>query len=246
MRSRLFVACIAMVVASFSPAGSQEPAPRAERYSDGLVAGDYVRVGAGIVSPVSPQGSLRDWDRGKTFSLMWENWQAGSGGIGRVGFGIGVNYGMLPLDEQQFISEFVDPLQRIPATSATASDASVLQIQTSVRIRIPSRFIMPSVSLAFGYINFHPGTIHYTTASGPGTTSQQRRYGGDLTIGGGLDKTIVARLGVYGEALYTYGFTSLGQGIATPSGTCPANGCDPLKNTKLGTIRGGLRVRVGR
>lgn len=246
MRSRVSAACIALISAAVSTIAAQEPASRAERYSDGLVAGDYVRFSGGIVSPANPQGSLRDWDSGKSFNLTWENWQAGSGGIGRVGFGIGVNYGMLPLNEQQFVSEFVDPLQRVPATSATASDASVLQIQTNVRVRIPSRFIMPSVSLAFGYINFHPGTIHYTTAAGPGTTNQQRRYGGDITLGGGLDKTIVDRLALYGEALYTYGFTSLGQGIATPNGACPSNGCDPLKNTTLGTIRGGVRVRVGR
>jgi hypothetical protein len=105
---------------------------------------------------------------------------------------------------------------------------------------------MPNFSLGFGFINLHPGTIHYTTAANPGTANQQRRYGGELTVGAGLDKTVVDRFGLFGEALYTYGFTSLGQGLATPNGNCAANGCDPLKNTTLGTIRGGLRVRVGR
>jgi hypothetical protein len=51
---------------------------------------------------------------------------------------------------------------------------------------------------------------------------------------------------VFGEALYTYGFTSLGRGIANPGGTCTTNGCDVLKNTVLGTLRGGLRLQVGR
>ncbi len=245
MRSRLFVACIA-AFASLSVAGAQERPSSNERLADGLVAGDYLRAGAGMLSPVNAQGSLRDWDRGQGFSVAWENWQAGSGGIGRVGFGLGVNYGLLPLSEQQFLVDFIDPLSRVPATSATASDASVLEIETSVRVRIPAPYIMPSVSLAFGYINFHPGTIHYTSAAGPGTTNQQRRYGGELTIGAGLDKHIIDRWAAFGEALYTYGFTSLGQGFVSPNGNCPSNGCDPLKNTTLGTIRGGLRVRMGR
>jgi len=247
MRSRLFVACIVvLVVSATSVVDAQERPSSNERLSDGLVAGDYVRAGAGMLSPVNPQGSLRDWDRGTGFTLAWENWQAGSGGVGRVGFGIGVNYGVLPLNEQQFIADFIDPLTRVPATSATASNAAVLEIETSVRVRIPSPFIMPSLSLAFGYINFRPGTIQYTSVAGPGTTNQQRRYGGELTVGAGLDKHIVDRFAAFGEALYTYGFTSLGQGFVSPNGNCPSNGCDPLKNTTLGTIRGGLRVGVGR
>jgi hypothetical protein len=106
---------------------------------------------------------------------------------------------------------------------------------------------MPSVSLGFGYINFRPSTIEYTSATGSASTAEQRRYGGEFTIGAGLDKHVIDRLAVFGEASYTYGFTSLGQGLARPGGTCAtsSNGCDPLKNTTLGTIRGGLRVHVG-
>jgi hypothetical protein len=246
MRPRLAIGLLAMLATFSTRAGAQERGTQSDRFTDGLVSGDYLRLSGGMLSPVNPQGSLRDWDRGTSFGVVWENWQSGSGGVGRVGFGIGVNYGLLPLNEQQFLSEFLTPLQT-RATSAHASNASVLEIETSIRLRIPAPFIMPSISLGFGYINFRPSTIEYTSATGQATTDEQRRYGGEFTIGGGLDKHIVDRFAVFGEATYTYGFTSLGQGLARPGGTCAtvANGCDPLKNTAFGTIRGGLRVRVG-
>jgi len=248
MRPRHGIALFALLATFPSFVRAQDRSASSDRWSDGLIAGDYVRVAAGAVSPINPQGSLRDWDRGTAYSLAWENWQSGAGGVGRVGFGIGVNYGLMPLNEKQFLSEFITP-QGSPATSATSSSASLIEIETSIRLRIPTPFIMPSLSLGFGYINFHPSTIQYTSIGGSAATSEQRRYGGEFTIGGALDKHVVDRFAVFGEASYTYGFTSLGgQGIARPGGTCAtsSNGCDPLKNTTLGTIRGGLRVRVGR
>ena len=42
-----------------------------------------------------------------------------------------------------------------------------------------------------------------------------------------------------------YGYTSFGQGLAGSGSACLTSGCDLLKNTPLGTIRGGLRVHVG-
>jgi hypothetical protein len=239
MRPRHGIALVALLATVPSFAGAQDRSAASDRWSDGLVAGDYIRVTGGAISPINPQGSLRDWDRGTAYSLTWENWQSGASGVGRVGFGVGVNYGLLPLNESQFLREFVTP-QGSPA---------LLEIETSIRVRIPTPFIMPSLSLGFGYINFRPSTIQYTSIAGSAATSEQRRYGGEFTIGGGLDKHIVDRFAVFGEASYTYGFTSLGgQGIARPGGTCATStsGCDPLKNTTLGTIRGGLRVRVGR
>ena len=246
MRPRLAIGSIAVLATFSTLAGAQERAAQSDRMTDGLVAGDYLRLAAGVLSPVNPQGSLGDWDRGTSYSLIWENWQSGSGGVGRVGFGIGVNYGLLPLNETQFLSEFLTP-QGTRATSATASNASLLEIETSLRLRIPAPYIMPTFSLAFGYINFRPSTIQYSSAAGSSSTAEQRRYGGELTIGAGLDKHVIDRFAVFGEASYTYGFTGLGQGLARPGGTCAtsSNGCDPLKNTTLGTIRGGLRVHIG-
>jgi hypothetical protein len=246
MRPGLAIGLIAVLATMPSLVDAQDRAPQSDRMTDGLVAGDYLRLVGGVLSPVNPQGSLADWDRGTTYGVVWENWQSGAGGVGRVGFGIGVNYGLLPLNEQHFLGDFLTP-QGARATSASASNASLLEIETSVRLRIPAPYIMPTFSLAFGYINFRPSTIQYSAPSGSSTTAEQRRYGGEFTIGAGLDKHVIDRFADFGEASYTYGFTSLGQGLARPGGTCAtsSNGCDPLKNTTLGTIRGGLRVHIG-
>ena len=246
MRPRLAFGLFAALVSLSSVGRAQDRSAQSDRFTDGLLPGDYIRLSGGVMAPVNAQGSLRDWDRGTVYGLVWENWQSGAGGVGRVGYGIGVNYGLLPLNEQQFLSEFLTP-QGTRATSASASDASVLEIETNLRLRIPAPFIMPSVSLGFGYINYRPSTISYTAGGTSSATAEQRRYGGEFSIGGGLDKRIVDRVAIYGEAIYTYGFTGLGQGLARPGGTCATSthGCDPLKNTSLGVVRGGLRVHIG-
>jgi hypothetical protein len=246
MRPRFAFGLFAALVSLSSVGRAQDRAAQSERFADGLLPGDYLRLSGGMMAPVNAQGSLRDWDRGTVYGLVWENWQSGAGGVGRVGYGIGVNYGLLPLDEQQFLSEFLTP-QGTRATSASASNASVLEIETNLRFRIPSPFIMPSFSLGLGYLNYRPSTITYTAGGTSSSTAEQRRYGAEFTIGGELDKRIVDRVAIYGEAMYTYGFTGLGQGIARPGGTCATstNGCDPLKNTSLGVVRGGLRVHIG-
>jgi hypothetical protein len=108
---------------------------------------------------------------------------------------------------------------------------------------------MPSILFGFGYINFHPSKIHYSTAAtADATTSQQQKSGAVISIGAGLDRQLFDRYALFGEGTYGYGFTSLGAGFANPRGTCAAsnNGCDVLKNIALGTLRGGLRVHVGR
>jgi len=55
-----------------------------------------------------------------------------------------------------------------------------------------------------------------------------------------LDKTIVGRYAVFGEAAYVYGLTQFGGTV------CAAAGCDALKNTTVTTLRGGMRVRIMR
>jgi hypothetical protein len=244
MRSRLFasllLALAAMVVVT--PAiGAQSGDP----YADGLTAGDYLRISGGMISPVHPQGSLKDWDRGKTLALAWEGWQSGSGGVGRLGFGVTADYSRLPLNQTQFISEFT-PASGGTTTSATASSATAFSIGTNLRLRIPSPLIMPSIEFGFGYLDFNPTTVHYVATTGSGDVTQRHRRGAALSFGAGLDKQVVNKFAVFGEAVYTYGFTSLGYGFATPGGTCATNGCDVLKNTTLGVIRGGLRVQMGR
>ncbi len=242
MFSRLLVSSLCALSLFAAPAAHAQSGG----YSDGLVSGDYLRVGAGAIAPVHPQGSLRDWNRGTTASVVWEGWYGASADDpGMIGFGVGGDYARMPLNERQFLSVFTTP-DAGTATSATASAATVFSIETTFRIRIPTPFIMPSVLIGLGYLDFHPSTIHYTAPGGDGTTTQQHRRGAALSIGAGLDKHIVQRVAVFGEALYSYGFTSLGQGLVTPGGTCASNGCDVLKNTTLGTLRAGLRLQVGK
>ena len=93
-------------------------------------------------------------------------------------------------------------------------------------------------------MNWAPATINYTSATGSGTAKQRHRSGAELTIGAGLERHIVDRYGIFAEAAYAYGFTSIGQGAATPGGVCATSSCDILKNTSIATLRGGLSVRV--
>ena len=104
---------------------------------------------------------------------------------------------------------------------------------------------MPTLQLGFGVFNYQPGSIDYQTALGSGTTAQAHRTGGAISIGGGLDKMVYDRFGIFADAVYTYAFTSVGgQAIESASGVCSS--CDAFKNTSTGVVRGGLRVRLGR
>src|SRR5205085_197664 len=104
--------------------------------------------------------------------------------------------------------------------------------------RIPNPVIVPHILLAFGFLSYQPSKINYVAGAVSGTTTQRHRNGGSISLGGGLDRQIYNRAALFGEAVYTYAFTGLGYGSATPGGVCAANGCEPLKNTSLGTIRG--------
>lgn len=244
MRFRLNVVYVA--IAALAAVGGARAARAQISTTDGLMPGDYLRVSGGVVSPISPQGSLRDWNSGPTINVTWENWQPGSQGVGAVAFGLGIGYTMLPLNQQHFLSAF-RTVAGDAATAATSSSAGIIDVATNVRIRIPVPYITPSVNLGFGFMDWRPAAVHYTAPSGDGSAQQEHRSGLELSIGGGLDKTVYDRWAIFGEALYTYGFTSFGQGLATPTGTCTnSSECDVLKNTSIGTLRGGLRVRVGR
>jgi hypothetical protein len=196
-----------------------------------------------VATPVNPQGSLKDWERGTSFSLQWENWQNGGTGVGRLGIAIMLNYSMLALDEAQFLSEFV-PIQGSRPTSASASSAGVFELATNLRFRIPSPLLMPTINVGVGFMNWAPASINYNSPTGSGTAKQRHRSGAELTIGGGLERNIFDRYGLFAEATYAYGFTSIGQGAATPGGVCATSSCDILQNPSNATLRGGLRVRI--
>jgi hypothetical protein len=210
----------------------------------GMAPGDYIRLSGGPTIPVNPQGSLRNWDTGVGFSLAYENWQAGSGGgLGRVGFGLGAAYSRLPLDEQKFAAIFT------PSSGGTlqsgSGHAGVLEITSNLRIRIPAPLVMPTINIGLGFINWSPGSIHYTSTTGEtGNVKQSSRSGAEFSIGGGLEREVYDRIGVFVDAAYVYGYTSYGSGFGTPTTICQS--CDALKNTTVATIRGGVHARIGR
>jgi hypothetical protein len=208
----------------------------------GMQPGDYLRLGAGATIPVNAQGSLRDWKAGTGINLEYENWQPGSSGVGRVGFGLGAAYSRLPLKEDQFARDFT------PASGALTSasgHAGILEITSNLRIRIPAPLVMPAVTIGLGFINWSPGQIHYTSTGGAtGSVKQSSRSGAELALGGSIDREIYDRFAAYVEAAYVYGYTSYGSGFGTPTTICSS--CDPLKNTTVVTLRGGVRARIGR
>jgi hypothetical protein len=245
MRVRSVVAAALVLAVASLPARARAQAT--DPLADHLVPGDYLRVGVSSVVPVNPQGSLNDWNRGVGLGLEYENWDVGRNGVGKVGYGFMLDYSLLPFDSDHFKSDFT-PLSGNTLT-ATASKAGILQVGVKLRIRIPAPFIMPSIALSLGFLDWHPGEIKYTTTTSPTveqTAKQQHRSGGLVSISGGLDKHIYDRFAIFGEAAYTYGYTSFGQGLAGSGTTCLRSSCDLLKNTPLGTIRGGLRVRVSK
>jgi hypothetical protein len=242
MRSRLPIVLVAAFALTRAAYGQESGSD-----AQGLQPGEYIRVSGGAAIPIAAKGSLRDWDRGTGFAVAYESWPAGPSGVGLAGFALTAAYNLLPIDEQQFVSTFVDPVSGQPATSATASRAGILEVTTNVKIRIPSPLITPMFDLGLGLIDWHPGTIRYTAGSNTGTARQQHRTGLELAIGGGIDRTIVDRFAVFGEAMYVFGYTSYGGGFTSPGGVCAAgNSCDALRNTTIGTIRAGLRARIGR
>jgi len=239
MRSRPFLVVGAALVSFSHIARAQS----GDRLAGGLRAGDYVRISGGVTTPVNPQGSLKDWSTGTGLNVGWENWQQGGTGVGRLGISINLSYTLLPLDESQFLSDFT-PIQGAKPTSAHASDAGILELATNLRLRIPSPLIIPTINFGVGFMNWMPATIDYNSPTGAGSAKQRHRSGAELTIGGGVERHLVDRYGVFAEAVYAYGFTSIGQGSAAPGGVCGTNSCDVLKNTSIATLRGGVSVRV--
>jgi hypothetical protein len=236
--SAVLVPFVATFVA-FSTARAQATDPMA----DGLMPSDYVRASGGLVAPFS---GMRYWKSGIGANLMWENWQQGGSGVGRVGFGLGIGYSWLPFNASEFTQKFTPAAGSV--TSASAAKGTILEISSLVRIRIPAPYIMPTVNIGLGFINWAPGEISYTTtAAGTVTTSatQQHRSGAEVSMGGGLDKNLFDRYAIFAEAMWAYGFTSYASGFATPNSSC-AGGCDNERNASFGTVRGGLRVRLGR
>lgn len=241
MRSRhvVFTAVIgfATLVSFASRARAQA---QGDPMAGGLISGDYLRVAGGVTTPVSPQGSLRDWSSGPSILIGWENWQPGGGGVGRAGFGINASYSFLPFKPDVFESESGGL-----AHASSAKSAGILEIISTARIRFPAPIVSPALLIGFGFIHWAPGRITFTDATNQTVSeTQQHRSGAEISIGASLDRQLWDRYAAYVEGSYVYGYTSYGQGFTTPGGVCTTAGCDPLKNTTVTTLRAGLRVRL--
>jgi hypothetical protein len=234
--------CRSIVVALVSCLAA---AAHAQSTQGDLTPGDYFRLSSGVIAPVGAKGSLNDWRRGTDFALSWENWGPGPSGTDQVSYGVGFDYGRLPFNQSAITSSTINGEA---VESASASSAALWSLGAQLRVRFPVPVVMPSISVDFGFISYQPSTIDYTTASGAATADERHRTGPYLSIGGGLDRDLFDRAALFIEALYTYGFTNLDEGLATNSTSIctTAGGCEAFKNITVGTVRGGLRVRVGR
>src|SRR5215475_2610163 len=151
MRSRplaLALALSSLVAASVSSA--QTPSPM----TDGMVAGGYIRVSGGVVTPVNEGGSLREWNAGSTYNVMWENWEnTDRGTLSQFGFGFYGDLSLLPFDQNQFIRDFTNGPNGT-VTSARAGRARAFQIGLNTRFRIPAPYFTPSISLGLGFLDW--------------------------------------------------------------------------------------------
>ena len=234
---------LAMLCSTVLSASASAQNPRG---ADGLIPGDYARLSFSSVTPVNPSGSLKQWKSGNGVNFMWENWSTGTrNGVAMVGFGLYGDLALLPFDEAKFIEDFSSGPNGV-VISARAGRARAIQLGVNTRVRLPVPYVTPSVSFGFGFIDWRPAKIDYTATLGSGTAKQQSRQGGVVSIIGGLDKNIYDRFAVFGEAAYSYGFTSFGRGLAASGSACVAANCDLLKNTPFGSLRAGLRVRASR
>jgi len=243
MRSRLFIGVAAAVFTAAHAVHAQS----SDRLSGGLQEGNYVRVSAGLTSPVNPQGSFSNWKSGTGLTVGWENWQGGgSSGVGILGLALTAGYSLLPLDESDFTNTY-SPLNGGRATSASASKGGLFELSTGLRLRIPSPVVVPTINFSIGFIHWAPGKINFSAPSGDGSVKQQSRTGAELTIGAGLQRFVAGRVSVFADAAYVYGLTSLGRSSATPGGVCSgASSCDVLKNTAVTNLRAGLAVFTSR
>jgi hypothetical protein len=240
MRTRWSLTTFALCLGTILPVVAGAPTS-GDPWAGGFTPGDYLRIGGGVTSPINARGSLKDWNAGPGASLVWESWSGSPTGLGRAGFGIGVAYSLLPLDSDNFAANNT-PLAGGKITSATANRAGLLEVTTNLRVRIPAPFVMPAVNIGFGFINWHPGKINYVATSGTATVRQESRSGAMLSIGGSLERHLWDRYGAYVEGNYVYGYTTYGQGYATPGAVCSSN-C-PVNNTTVTTFRAGLRIKV--
>ena len=125
---------VLLAVAGSSLAITPRAFAQTDPMADGLERGDYFRLSAGMVKPVNPSGSLRDWGRGTGFNLMWENWDlsGSSGQMGLFGFSLFGDVSFLPFKEDQFKIDFAEGPNGAVLT-ASGDRARVIQLGVNTR-----------------------------------------------------------------------------------------------------------------
>ena len=198
-------------------------------------------------NPLDAQGNLRDWSSGTAYNLMWESWGAGGAGTDLTGYGFSVGYTQLPFNNSFFVQNFTPTQVTGSTATATAADARVLEFLATLRIRIPTPLVMPHLSLGLGFIELasrHHSTTPRQRARRP-TQSRKAVRRAEFSVGGGVDRHVYDRVGIFAEARTPTAITSFGQVRNADRDVRGQRMRRPLKNTTLGTIRGGLRVRIG-
>ena len=128
-------------------------------------------------------------------------------------------YSMLPLDESQFLVGLHADLGPEGLPRPAASSAGVFELATNFRFRIPSPFIMPTINFGLGFIELGARARSTTPAPlGTGSAKQQTSIGRRVRRSvEDSSKHIVDRYGRFRlKQTYAYGYTSFGQGAATP------------------------------
>lgn len=204
--------------------------------------GSFVRVGGGITTPLFASGSMRNWSRGWMAAVAWESTGAARE-RNRVAIGLAADVGRFPLDQGTFIAAYQTDTTGGRATTASAPDATLFDVQGTVRINIPSPVVTPSVLIALGYYNFRPSAITFQTPDSTGTARFRSRSGASLSIGLGVDRTLMGPAGLFLEGSYLLGASRFG--FVAANGRCGYGACDIYRNTYIATIRSGLRIRIG-
>lgn len=243
LHSRGGLALLSLLFPIMVHAQEAEGAGPESRIARPYLYGSFVRVGGGITAPLFPSGSMHDWARGWQAAASWESTGGGRGGnVSRVALGFAGDFGRFPLDERQFIANFTSGGAQ--PTAATAPDATLVDVQATVRINFPAPVVTPSVLFALGYYNFHPSRVTFQSPDSTGVAGFRSRSGASLSIGFGLDRQIAGPAGVFLEGTYLLGATSFG--FVAANSRCGTTSCDVFDNTYIGTLRSGLRFRVGR
>jgi hypothetical protein len=236
-RSIFLLAASLSVPAAIMAQGGQMRAPNP------LFGGNNIRVAAGTTALV---GGSDNWSRGFSIGASWESWDPGSGGdVGRVAAGLGLTWSRLPFSPPHFVEDF-NASSGLHTTTASASDANVIDFQLMLRIRGPRLFLLPSALLGIGYYSFRPGDVNFSGPDSTGTARLRTKTGPSAAIGASLDSPYFGTAAVFAEGIFVYGYSSDSQLRVSANTRCGSVGCDTFKSTETATLRGGVRVRVGR